>query len=224
VTSHRWLRLLLLSIAYLVVFVVVLGIAAEASDLAAGVVFAAGVALPMFFAEWRFLRELNARRPEHIVAALRKGQDVRVDLPRASSSAWEPGRGLFGRVSGPGVAEYHLVDDTSVQFRYRGRWGDRAAVTALPPVLVSGTPEAVRASSAKRRMLGAVLVFYLLLPAGFVVGYFGFGGHGSARAEHGSIAVLAVLGLYVIASRAASFALLARRRRQRSADQGSTSR
>ena len=198
--SHRWLRRLLGTVGYVVVWFLALGVAAGSSDLAAGLIFTCGLVAPLLLWEWRFARRMNGRRPRYIVAALRKTPTLQVSLPRGLSSTWDPTQGLTGLISGPGVAEYRMAGDTSVRFTYRGRWGVREATVTIPAVLIAGTPEAASFASAKRRILSTIFAFYGLLPAVFVVGYFVFGGRGVARVEHASIAVVVVLCLYIVAT------------------------
>lgn len=162
--------------------------------------FTCGLVAPMLLWEWRFARRMNSRQPGHIVAALRKVPMVQVNLPHAMSSTWDPTQGMLGRISGPGVAEYRMADDTSVHFSYHGQWGTREATATIPAVLIAGTPAAAMFASAKRRILGTVFAFYGLLPAVFAVGYFLFGGRDEARVEHASIAVVTVLCPYVVAT------------------------
>jgi len=200
VKSHRWLRRLLGAVGYTVVWFLAIGVAAGSSDLAATLTFTCGLVAPLLLWEWRFARRMNSRRPGHIVAALRTAPMVQVNLPHAMSSTWDPTQGMLGRISGPGVAEYRMAGDTSVHFSYRGRWGPREATATIPAVLIAGTPAAALLTSAKRRILGTMFAFYGLLPAVVAAGYFLFGGRGEARVEHASIAVVAVLCLYVVAT------------------------
>jgi hypothetical protein len=200
VKAHRWLRRLLVTVGYVVVWFLAIGVAAGGSDLAALLTFTCGLFAPLLLWVWRFARRSNSRRPGHIVAALRRVPMVQVNLPRGMSSTWDPTQGLLGRISGPGVAEYRMAGDTSVHFSYRGRWGSREATATIPAVLISGTREAAVFASAKRWILGTVFAFCGLLPAVFVVGYFLFGGRGEARVEHASIAVVVALCLYVVAT------------------------
>lgn len=196
--SHRWLRWLLGTVGYAVAWFVAIGVASGVSDLAAMLTFICGLVAPVLLWEWRFARRMNSRRPGHIVAALRTAPVVQVNLPGVMSSTWDPTHGLLGRIAGPGVAEYRMAGDTSVRFTYHGRWGPREATATIPAALIAGTPAAALFASAKRRIVGVMLAFYVLLPAVFAAGYFVFGGRGEARVEHASIAVVAVLCLYVV--------------------------
>jgi hypothetical protein len=210
VRQRHWLRRVVIALLYLLLLFVALGFAAESSDSAAGIVMLVGIVVPILIVEFRLLRRLSGRRPEQIVQALRKGHPVQLSLPRATATAWDPTKGIFGRVIGPGVAEYELLDDGSLRFRYSGRQGIRESVATVPAVFVPGTKEAQRFSAAKRRLARASIAFYAVLPSAFAVGYYAFGGHGSARIEHGSIAVVTTLCLWAVAARLSSFTLHAR--------------
>jgi hypothetical protein len=217
VKSHRWLRRLLKTAGYLCVWFLAIGVAAGLNSVAAALIAIGGLIAPVALWDWRFARRLNSRRPQHIVAALRKTPTVRVSLPGGMSSTWDPTQGMYGLIGGPGEAEYRMADDTSVHFSYRGRWGEGEAIAVIPAVLIAGTTEAARYASAKRGLLRVLVAFYGLLPAAFVLGYLMLGGHGQARAEHGAIAVAVVFGPYVVGARVLSLygAIGSRTRRHR---------
>lgn len=211
---HRWQRRSLATLTYLAAWFIATVAAIGLGDAPGAFVAALGAVGPFIYWEWRLLGRVNCRDPERIMKRLQQGQ-ARVELRLSSgmSSAWDPTQGLYGQVSGPGVVTYSLVNDSTVHFTYKGRWGERDVTTSVPPMLIPGTPEAIRAAAAGRQITIALLIFPVGLPTVFAISYFVRVGSRSARVGHAFIAVLLLIVVFVVGSRVLSAVLAARRRK-----------
>jgi hypothetical protein len=217
---NPWLWRLLLFLLYMVVVFLALGASLAVGEFAGFLVITVGLALPILYWEWRLFRRVTSREPEQIMRVLRKRGHVELRLPSFSSSAWDPTQGMDGSVSGPGAVRYQLVDESTLRFTYDGRGPMRDATTSVPAVLVPGTPEAVRADAMNRKFNLFVLAGFAALPTTFAVGYLASEGSAPDRAKHAAIAVVAMIVVSVVASRAISLVVHARRR-SRAAEQES---